>query len=154
MVDRLRVEKSLRRRCRWALCVRPGDHWSVSFPPPNGQGCRGASFHLFKIHTNMRRHTCPWPPTAISRPPLYPACWSLQPPPPHHLILSKQMRSWLRLKLPVLPVYRVHHLFSSCSHAHLCNICVWICGVYVVSVYAMVLTDLLWPWRHVFWGLV
>ena len=149
------VEKwqRLRGRFRWALCVLPGDHWSVPFPPLNGQGCWSASFHLFKIHTNRHTHshtpTCyPWPPTPISRPPLYPACWSLHP----SLLptLSKQMRSWLRLKLPVLPVYPVHHLFSSCSHAHLCNICVWVCrGICRPSVYAMVLTDILWPQRRV-----
>ncbi len=103
------------------------------------------------MHRDTHLHTLtwyPWPPTPISRPPLYPACWSLHPS--LHPILSKQMRSWLRLKLPVLPVYPVHHLFSSCSHAHLCNICVWLrWGICRPSVYAMVPTDLQWPWRHI-----
>lgn len=141
----------LRGRFRWALCVLLGDHWSVPFPPPNGQGCWSASFHLFKIHTQActgtRIYTCRHgihdPQPQFPDTPLYPAWWSL------HLILSKQMRSWLRLKLPVLPVYPVHHLFSSCSHAHLCNICVWVCLAIYPSVYAMVLTDLLRPCRHV-----
>lgn len=147
---RLEKWQRLRGRSWWVLCVLLGDHWSVPFPPLNGQGCCSASFHLIKIHTNMHRDThlhtltCyPWPPTPISRPPLYPACWSLHPS--LHPVLSKQMRSCLRLKLPVLPVYPVHHLFSSSSHAHLCNICVWVCwGICRPSVYAVVLTDLLW----------
>lgn len=60
-------------------------------------------------------------------------------------ILSKQMSSWLRFKLPVLPVYPVQHLFSSCSHAHLCDICVWVYWAKChPCAYAVVLTDLLW----------
>lgn len=132
----METQKKTYKDCGGGLGGRCVYCWVITDPclslPWMARAAEVPHFTFFKIHTNMHWHThlhiltwYPWPPTPISRPPLYPACWSLHPS--LHPILSKQMRSWLRLKLPVLPVYPVHHLFSSCSPAHLCNICVWLC---------------------------
>lgn len=112
-VYRKKLDICLGRWCRaWGVMFA-----ELIFTLPDGQGCWSASFHLFKIHMVT---WCPWPRT-----------WALCIPttdtstPLPSSVLCKQMNT--RLRLAVLPVYPVRHLFSSCHGAHLCNICVWTC---------------------------